>query len=126
MTGTCVYDADCGFCTRSALWLERHGDCTIAPWQSLDLDAVGLTEQEVATAVQWLDETGRPTASGAAAIGEALKTGGPGWRLVGRFIQTRPVRPLADRGYAFVARHRYQLPGGTAACRMDDRPVSGG
>ncbi|MCW2796723.1 DCC1-like thiol-disulfide oxidoreductase family protein [Nocardioides sp.] len=119
MTGTCVYDADCGFCTRSALWLERHGDCTIAPWQSLDLDLVGLTEEQVASELQWLDADGRPMASGAAAVAEALKSCGRGYRLLGQLISARPVRPLADVGYAFVARHRYQLPGGTAACRTD-------
>ena len=126
MSGACVYDADCGFCTRSALWLERHGDCAIAPWQSLDLAAIGITEEEVSSAVHWLDDSSRPSAKGAAAIAEALKTCGRGWRLLGRLVYARPVRPLADVVYAFVARHRYQLPGGTAACRMDDLPVSGG
>lgn len=114
-----MYDADCGFCTRSAHWLDRHSTCEIAPWQGLDLDAVGLTEDEVTTAVQWLDESGRPVASGAAAIAAALRTGGPVLRLAGRVINARPMRPVANRVYEWVARHRYALPGGTDTCRID-------
>lgn len=114
-----MYDADCGFCTRCARWLERHGSCEIAPWQSLDLDAVGLTRDEVTTAVQWLDESGRPVASGAGAIAAALGTGGPVLRLTGRLINARAMRPVANRVYDGVARHRYALPGGTNTCRID-------
>ena len=40
-----IYDADCGFCTRSAEFLGRRSACEISPWQSLDLAAVGLTER---------------------------------------------------------------------------------
>lgn len=114
-----MYDADCGFCTRCAHWLERHGSCEIAPWQSLDLDAVGLSEDEVTTAVQWLDADGRPAASGAGAIAAALRTGGPVLRLAGRVINARPMRPVANRVYEWVARHRDALPGGTDDCRVD-------
>ena len=47
MTGTLVYDADCGFCTRSAELLQQRSDCAVRPWQSLDLAAVGLTQADV-------------------------------------------------------------------------------
>lgn len=118
MAGTCIYDGDCGFCTQSAQWLERHGDCAIVPWQALDLAALGLTEEQVTTAVQWQSPDGRVTASGADAVAQALLTCGRPWRWAGRVLTWRVVRPFAAVGYRLVARYRYKLPGATNACRI--------
>ncbi|GEP39344.1 hypothetical protein NPS01_30070 [Nocardioides psychrotolerans] len=120
-TPTLVYDADCGFCTRCADFARARGTYAVAPWQSLDLAAVGLTEQQVSEAAFWLD--GRETSRGARAIAAALRSFRPGprllgYRLLGRLIDLPPVRPVAALGYALVARYRYRLPGGTAACRV--------
>lgn len=118
---TLVYDADCGFCTRCADFARGRGDFTVAPWQELDLAAIGLSEQQVSEAAYWLD--GRTTSRGARAIAAALRSFRPGprllgYRLLGRLIDLPPVRPVAAVGYAVVARYRYRLPGGTAACRV--------
>lgn len=117
MAGTLIYDGDCGFCTSSARWLANRGRCEITPWQSLDLAPLGLTEDDVTRAAYWLDGSGHVSARGAGAVAEALRACGPGWRLTGRLIQLPPVRPLADVGYAWVARNRHRLPGSTDACR---------
>lgn len=117
MPGTLMYDGDCGFCTSSARWLARRGRCEIMPWQSLDLEPLGLTEDDVSRAAYWLDASGHVSSSGAGAVAAALTTCGPGWRLAGRLLRLRPVRPLADVGYAWVARNRHRLPGSTDACR---------
>ena len=52
-----VYDGDCGFCTRCARWVgtRSHG-VEVVPWQTLDLAALGLSEQQVRTAAYWLDD----------------------------------------------------------------------
>lgn len=117
MTGTLVYDADCGFCTRCADFLRARSGCEVTPWQSMDLAAVGLTEEQVTSAAYWLEEG--TTRRGARAIAAALRAcHARGYRLVGRLIDLAPVRPLAALGYSVVARYRYRLPGGTDACRM--------
>jgi predicted DCC family thiol-disulfide oxidoreductase YuxK len=116
-TGTLVYDGDCGFCTASAEWVARRGDCAVLPWQRLDLDAVGLSVDDVTSAAYWLEEAGG-TRRGARAIAAALRTCGPAYRLLGRAIDLRPVRPVAAWVYGLVARYRYKLPGGTNACRL--------
>ena len=108
--GTIVYDADCGFCTTSAAWLERHGECAVVPWQRIGLE-------EVTSAAYWLD-AGGVKRRGARAIAAALRTCGPAYRLLGRLIDLRPVRPVAAAVYGLVARCRYKLPGGTNACRL--------
>ncbi len=113
-----VYDADCGFCTRSANWLAARGTVAVQPWQAIaDLGEIGLNEQLVTEAAYWV-ENDRPVGRGAEAIGRALITRGGGATLLGRLILSRPVAPLAARVYAVVARYRYALPGGTAACRV--------
>ena len=117
MTGTVVYDADCGFCTASADWLGRHGRATTQPWQTLDLAAAGLTERDVRDAAWFLPPIGRPV-RGARAVAAALRECRPPWRLLGHVIDLPPVRPLAAVGYAVVARNRHRLPGSTDACRI--------
>ncbi len=113
-----VYDADCGFCTRSAEFLERRSDCEVRPWQSLDLAAVGLTEQDVTTAAYWVED-GRTPRRGARGIAAALRScRGVGYRLLGRLIDLPPVRPVAAWVYGLVAKYRYHLPGGTNACKL--------
>jgi predicted DCC family thiol-disulfide oxidoreductase YuxK len=124
MTGTCVYDGDCGICTRLAGWVAAHSDCGVVPSQSLDLAAAGLTEEQVATSVWWLDSDGRPAASGAAAIAAVLRTCGPPWRWIGRYLQLPVIRTIAELKYRVIARFRYRLPGGTDACRIDQPPVT--
>ena len=112
------YDADCGFCTRSADFLGRRSDCAVRPWQSLDLAAAGLTEQDVSSAAYWLED-GRTPRRGARAIAAALRScRGVGYRVLGRLIDLPPVRPVAAWVYGLVARYRYHLPGGTNACRL--------
>jgi predicted DCC family thiol-disulfide oxidoreductase YuxK len=117
VTGQIVYDADCGFCTRSARWVA---DDPVA-WQSLDLAAVGATEEQADNFAGWLVD-GRIRALGAPAIAAALRARG-GWvRPVGRLIDLPGVRRLAAGVYRILAANRHRLPGGTAECRVDDRP----
>lgn len=113
-TGRIVYDADCGFCTRSAHWID------VAPvaWQSLDLAAVGTTQAQADNFVGWLVD-GRITALGAPAIAAALRARGGVLGLTGRAMTLPGVRGLAARVYPVVARNRHRLPGGTAACRLE-------
>ena len=118
-----VFDGECGFCTTSARWLHRwvvrDGTTRVAPWQRLDLDELGLTEGECRAAVQWVGEQGQ-RASGHAAIAEALRAGHLVWRPIGSLMVAPGISWLADRVYSWVASHRYALPGGTPACRVDD------
>jgi len=112
--GQVVYDADCGFCTRSAHWV----DADPVTWQSLDLERVGARPVDADNFAGWLVD-GRIEALGAPAIAAALVARG-GWkRSLGRLIQLPGVSRLAVVVYRVVARHRHQLPGGTAACRID-------
>ena len=113
-----VYDADCGFCTRSASWLSRGRSWVAVPWQGIDdLAALGLTEDMVTTAAYWLHD-GTVAAAGPSAIASAMRTHS-GWRrLLGLLIDAPGVRPVAAVVYRQVARNRHAMPGGTDACRL--------
>lgn len=115
-----VYDADCGFCTASALWLAkgREDRLSAQAWQSLsDLGAHDLSLEMVQRAAYWL-VNGKPAAAGARAIAAALKARGGAIALVGHVIDAPVVRPIAAAVYRLVADNRHRMPGGTAACRL--------
>ncbi|KRF41616.1 hypothetical protein ASG96_05510 [Terrabacter sp. Soil810] len=118
---TLVYDADCGFCTRSVQfvqrWVDRRDRYDVRRWQSLDLAAVGLTAQDCDEAAQFVTADGE-VRSGHRAIASAATHGAPGWRPVGALLMAPGVSWVAARAYRWVADHRHQLPGGTAACAV--------
>jgi predicted DCC family thiol-disulfide oxidoreductase YuxK len=116
---TFVYDGDCAFCTSCAEFIGRRipTSAQVVPWQFADLDALGLTGEQCAAAVQWVDLDGS-TAAGPDAIARLLRGSGPVWRPLGRVLGWRPVRALAWPAYRWVARNRHRMPGGTAACAL--------
>lgn len=105
-----VYDGECGFCTRCAAWVEKHGrGIRISPWQALDLDEVGLTERQVRAAAYWVE--GSRAEAGERAVARALMACGRGYRVLGHVLLLPGVRRLSAVGYRFVAQHRGRLPG---------------
>lgn len=114
-----LFDGDCAFCTRSAHVLERIGpDAEVVAWQFTDLAELGITEEQAAEAVQWVQTDGT-VRSGHEAIAGILDTAGPIWRLSGQLMLLPGISCLAARGYRLVADNRYRLPGGTPACAVD-------
>jgi predicted DCC family thiol-disulfide oxidoreductase YuxK len=112
-----VFDGRCGFCTRATDWLapRLRSRTRIVPWQHMDPGAVGLTRDDVARTVWWIEPDGRRVA-GAAAVARALLACGAPWRFIGRFLQAPGIRWIASLGYRGVARIRRWLPGTTPAC----------
>jgi predicted DCC family thiol-disulfide oxidoreductase YuxK len=113
-----VYDGDCAFCTKCVHVLERiEPDAEIVPWQFADLAELGITEEQAAAAVQWIQLDGT-VRSGHAAIAGVLSTAGRIWKTIGRVLLLPGVSWLAAKGYGLVARNRYRLPGSTPACAL--------
>ena len=116
-----IYDGDCGFCTRSARWIESHwrpGTARVVAAQDLDdatLAAHGLTRADVTEAAWWIGSDGGAR-RGDRAIAAALRAA-PGWpNPIGRALTLPGIRSVAPTGYALVARVRHRLPGATEAC----------
>jgi predicted DCC family thiol-disulfide oxidoreductase YuxK len=113
---TLLFDGDCGFCTTTARWLERHAPSTaiVQPWQRADLERIGVTEQACRDAVQWADESRR--SSGPVAFADYARTSTAGWRLIGRLVGSRVGLMIAWPVYRWVSRNRGRLPGGAPEC----------
>ena len=121
---TLIYDMDCGFCTRSAKWIEGHwsGDARpqLVGGQLLDdatISAHGITRERLALEVVWADRG--TVLGGADAIAASLKAAN-GWvHLLGVLISLPGMAQLGRLVYPVVAKHRHQMPGGTDACKLD-------
>jgi predicted DCC family thiol-disulfide oxidoreductase YuxK len=118
---TLVFDGDCGFCTASVRWAQRwcRPAVEFVPWQLLDLEANGLTQDEVTRAVQWLPLSPKaPVRSGAGAAARTLLRSRWPWRPLGLLMLLPPTSWIAAVAYRMVAANRYRLPGGTPACAV--------
>lgn len=123
-----VYDGDCGFCTTCVRVLEKIGpDAETVAWQLTDLGELGITEEQAADAVQWvqIDSTVR---SGHEAIAAVLSTAGGIWKIISRTALLPGISWMTAKLYRLVADNRYRLPGSTPACAVidgdRDRPVA--
>jgi predicted DCC family thiol-disulfide oxidoreductase YuxK len=111
-----LYDGDCAFCTSCARVLEKIGPgAEIAAWQLTDLAALGITEEQAAAAVQWVEVDGT-VRSGHEAIAATLNTAGRIWKIVGRTMLLPGISSIAAKAYRLVADNRSRLPGSTPAC----------
>jgi predicted DCC family thiol-disulfide oxidoreductase YuxK len=124
-----VYDGDCGFCTSSVRFIERHIPlrAEVTPFQNADLDALGTTRARATREVLWIDRDeprgraeppGARVYGGAAAVAHLLVAAGGPWALLGRLIMYPPMSWAAAAVYRLVSANRYRLPGGTPACAI--------
>ena len=117
VTAICIYDGDCGFCSRCVEWASRRSDVRFEPFQRTDLAAYGITEDAAAAAVHFVGADGQ-VVRGAAAVAAVLRKCRRGWPLLGMAMRLPVIRNLAEVAYGLVARNRYRLPG-PAACSID-------
>ena len=118
-SGILVYDGDCGFCTATARWAERRlsDDYQVIASQQADLDALGLTEEDVARSAWWVDVCGT-CSDEHRSIAAALRAMSAPWPAVGRLLTLGPISPLARGVYRLVAnnRRRIRWPGSSPTC----------
>jgi len=120
MGATLIFDGDCGVCQRCANFVSRRSPgITVGSYQSLDLESLGVTAEQAATAALWVDGDG--VRDGHDAIAAALVASRRPWTWLGRVLSCWPVAPLGRRVYPVIARNRHRLPGATAACEMPKR-----
>ncbi|MFJ9616235.1 thiol-disulfide oxidoreductase DCC family protein [Streptomyces noursei] len=123
-----VYDGDCGFCTTSVRFAERHirPHCRITAWQFADLEELGVTQQRAEHEVLWITPTGT-VHGGARAVAKVLLNAGGPWAVAGAVLTLPAVRWFAHAAYRLIADNRHRMPGGTAACALpaNARPNAG-
>lgn len=120
-TATLIYDAECAMCRASALWLMRRamsrGALEILPCRSRVRAErfPRVTEAACLTAMQLVLPDGRVLA-GADAVPELFRRI-RGWGWLAALFGLPPVRPLARRVYAWIARNRMKI-----SCALGSRP----
>ena len=114
-----VFDGDCGFCTSTANYFgsRTRSEIKAVAWQLTDLASLGLTAEETAKRVYFI-QSGKTYAAEKAIAKLLVAQKNFLYRLVGFAIQIPPFSWLAKPGYFLVARFRHRLPGGTPACKM--------
>lgn len=124
--GLMLYDADCGFCTRTAAQVHRLGvRVARASIQESDLARLGVDAQRALQEMPFVHPDGR-VEYGHRAWAAILETGPWPVRAIARAQRSRAVDPLAARVYRWISEHRNQLPGGTAQCLPENRPGEDG
>lgn len=117
MAATCIYDGDCGFCSRCVAWASRRSDVRFEPFQRTDLATIGITEEAAATAVHFVGADGH-VVRGGAAVAAVLRECRGAWPLLGMAMRVPGIRSIAEVAYRIVARNRHRLPG-PAACSIE-------
>jgi len=119
-----IYDGDCAFCQRCVDLGARVLPAPVRaePCALVDVDAVGLTPDQVRQAAWWVGQDGT-LRRGHRAVAQVLRAQPRwSWRFGGWLIDHPPVSWVAAAVYALVARYRHRLPGGTARCRLPADP----
>lgn len=116
-----IWDGDCAFCARCVGFIERRvkTEAKIVAHQKADLLQLGLTTEQCNAALQWVfrDSTAR---SGSRAVAALLRSSNFGWAILGVAIDLPVVRLISSAIYKVIAKNRQHLPGGTAACALDE------
>ncbi len=116
--GSLLYDADCGFCTRSAALLVRLGArCRVVPLDAALIVRHTLPADRVAHEVPFAHADGR-IEWGADAIAAALRTCPAPTSWLGCLLRVQPVRAVAGWVYRRVSANRHRLPGSTGRCAI--------
>jgi predicted DCC family thiol-disulfide oxidoreductase YuxK len=112
-----VYDGDCAFCNRSLqfglknlAWFPAY-----KAFQHLPNGAFGLNRTDFESSI-WLIGASAKFAGHRAAAWILLQQKNPLLRLLGALIEL--AGPISALAYAWIAKNRHRLPGGTAACEI--------
>ena len=113
-----IFDGDCAFCSSSARVLRKmtRNRVLVTPYQYLNLTELGLSQDQTSKAVYYVTQT--ETFSAAKAIAKCLMGSKTPWAIAGFLMNIPVVISIAELVYAWVAKNRHRLPGGTPECSL--------
>lgn len=120
-SSTLIWDGDCAFCARCVKFIENRitTSAKIVAYQKAELTELGLTEAQCSEALQWVFVDGK-IRSGSRAVAALLRSGSGAWPVLGVLIDLPIIRLFSSAIYKLIAKNRQHLPGGTAACALDE------
>ena len=106
-----VTDGECGFCQRSAEWLQRHfpGEWINTPNQSIDLDLIGISQAQANAKVWYITRDGDELKrhSGSQAVGKLLLDQPKNWIKPFAALTFIPItKHIADLLYLLISKNR--------------------
>jgi predicted DCC family thiol-disulfide oxidoreductase YuxK len=117
--GTLLYDADCGFCMRTARLVPRLGmRVRMDSIQAADLVALRVDPVRALREMPFVHDDGS-VSYGHRAWAAVLANGPLPHRIVGRLMVAPVLDRLSAGVYRWVSEHRGRLPGGTPACSIE-------
>lgn len=123
MAALFLFDGECRFSSSAARALQRvvRPQCIVMPYQLVDLPRwqVPLERAQQQVVLVRRHQGTVVVTSGAEAVSAVLRAGRAPWPLVGAALDAPVVRGAAGLAYRVVAANRYRLPGGVAACDLD-------
>ena len=118
-----IFDGDCAFCSSSARVLRKltKNNLPIEPYQFLKLSDYDLNEELTSKAVYYV--TSKESYAGAKAIARFLLDSKTPWALLGFLLNLPVIISIAELVYAWIAKNRHRLPGGTPECSLPRNPI---
>lgn len=95
---------------------------SVTPYQYIYLAELGLSQDQTSKAVYYVTQT--ETFSAAKAIAKCLMDSKTPWTVAGFLMNIPVVISVAELVYAWVAKNRHRLPGGTPECSLPRRDDS--
>jgi len=116
-----IYDGDCAFCKNSLKWAIDHLSNLprYAAFQNIDLNEYSLSLAE-AQAKVWLIQKDKQFGGHHAVAWLFSSQRELRWRLFGGLVTI--TSPISGWVYAWIAKNRHLMPGGTKECTIVDRP----
>ena len=114
-----LFDADCGICqTGTDRIRERIAPpVEIVGYQSVDLDALGVSEADVEEGPVLVRTDGTHVV-GPAAMAELLAASRAPYRQAGRTMQLPGIRHVLGAVGPVMYRNKHRLPGASDSCRV--------
>src|SRR2546423_11992204 len=102
-----IFDADCGYCTRSVQYIERKlpTSAEVVAYQFTDLEKYGTDATRASHEVLWVGRSGRID-GGAQAFARLLTECGGAYAPIGFLLRVPPIRWLAHGAYRLIANNR--------------------
>ena len=114
-----VFDGDCAFCSSAARVMRKmtREVTPIRPYQKLDLNALGLSQELTSRAVYYVKDGKYLVA--ADAIAQLLIDSKTIYSVLGVILKLPLIKNLARIVYYWIAKNRHRLPGGKPECKLD-------
>lgn len=114
-----LFDGDCGVCQNGTEAIRRriNPPLDLVAYQSVDLDAYGVTQGDVAEGPVLVRRDGSHVI-GPLAMAELLRASRRPYRAVGAVMLAPGIRQALHAAGPFLYRQRGRLPGSTDACRV--------